>query len=927
MRGRTCCLTVLLTLAAALPVAAQDVRMLNGFNTAEELERFQWGRPAKELSREHVTEGTHAIKMTFPGNVPYGGFGIRDPKLMADWHRWDLLTFDVFNPSKEIRGIVIRIDDDRTTGGDDWATWYTGTFKVFPGENHIEIEIAKLKKPHAGKLNTDKLRQLMLWTATTKEDKVLYFDNFALRKFRKMELPAGLRAFDFGGEKSAVQPGFTLVTEASRYTDASGSGFVGGGGLRGYEDAPRAVEALGKDAVGGSPLKFAVKLPDGRYRLWAATGWVDDYNWPRKPYTVKANDTVVFEHRPESLDEMQAADVLGGDYSRSADLWKTLVAGHLFDEWEAEVRVTTGRLELSVESEGGGGRLRGLAIWPVADAAAVQAVKDVHAARREVFHKQWREIRPTGPEGPVRTGPEELARGFALVRRNLLEKITPDWRPDMADRFETLPAAGTPGERAVAVFIVYPVRDVATCTVTVPPMKGPEGSVIGPERVEVNTVQYRYCRSGEDAYTVELAHLVPRSAFAAERHVPRVIWMNVNVPADAKPGKYAAPVAVSADGRTAPFVLELEVYPFTLDRPEAHGVVYAHASRIKGTPGKIEADLRCLQKYGCNSITPSGTIGGKLQGTDGKSEFTFDRLDVVMAAMKKIGMTGPVPLFDQSIQGYAGGASKWHVGWQVLDEKSDWAVNMTRLTRQIIQRAKEKDYLPVLMYPSTEISNDPNVGPRFNSLIIRAIRAGGECKCISSVNRPEDIDTAKELDHIMLNFGAGIKQETLDRVHASGAKLWFQNVGMTRYVDGLFMLRAGAVGHRQWVANWPVGDPYSDWDGMDSNAMLFPSPTGVLPSIRLAWMGEGVKDMRYFLTLRRHIAEARRAGLAGPADAAQKEMDAMIASCPVQLPDGTRVFEDGLSVIEGFRDLDTFDRYRRRAAELIINLRKAMGTP
>ena len=216
------------------------------------------------------------------------------------------------------------------------------------------------------------------------------------------------------------------------------------------------------------------------------------------------------------------------------------------------------------------------------------------------------------------------------------------------------------------------------------------------------------------------------------------------------------------------------------------------------------------------------------------------------------------------------------------------------------------------------------MGPRFNSKIIQAIRAGGDCKCISSVNRPADIDTAKELDHIMLNFGARITQKTLDRVHASGAKLWFQNVGQTRYVDGFFMLRAGAVGHRQWVANWPSGDPYNDWDGMDGNSMLFPSADRVLPSIRLAWMGEGVKDMRYFLTLRRHIAEAGKGGHGAVADTAQKEMDAMLATCPVQLPDGTRVFPDGLAVIEGFRDLDTFDRYRRRAAEMIIKLRRAM---
>jgi len=36
--------------------------------------------------------------------------------------------------------------------------------------------------------------------------------------------------------------------------------------------------------------------------------------------------------------------------------------------------------------------------------------------------------------------------------------------------------------------------------------------------------------------------------------------------------------------------------------------------------------------------------------------------------------------------------------------------------------------------------------------------------------------------------------------------------------NAFFMLRAGAIGHRQWVANWPVADPYNDWEPVDSSA-------------------------------------------------------------------------------------------------------------
>jgi len=127
------------------------------------------------------------------------------------------------------------------------------------------------------------------------------------------------------------------------------------------------------------------------------------------------------------------------------------------------------------------------------------------------------------------------------------------------------------------------------------------------------------------------------------------------------------------------------------------------------------------------------------------------------------------------------------------------------------------------MYPSTEISNDEAVGPAFNSKLIAAIRKAGKVECISSVNRPADIATAAELDHIMINYGVGLTQDTLDRIKKAGSKLWFQNVGQTRYTDGLMMLRCGAVGRRQWVGTWYSGDPYNDWDGVETHNMLFPS--------------------------------------------------------------------------------------------------------
>jgi hypothetical protein len=299
-----------------------------------------------------------------------------------------------------------------------------------------------------------------------------------------------------------------------------------------------------------------------------------------------------------------------------------------------------------------------------------------------------------------------------------------------------------------------------------------------------------------------------------------------------------------------------------------------------------------------------------------------------MDEMKKIGMTGPVPLFNMSIQGDTGHNSYPHMGflrafkYNVTDPA--YLDDLTELTRQIMAHAKEKNWLPIIMYPSTEISNDSELGPDFNRKLIQAIRKAGPVQCVSSVNRPRDVESVKDLDIVMYNGGVPINEKTIKAARDAGCKLWFQNIGATRYNDGLYLLRTGAVGRRQWVLSWYAGDPYSDFDSdcyPDSTCYMFPSPESTLPTINLEWMRAGVDDYRYFLTLKRLIEKAAKTASTRPLAAeAKAAYDEMLASCPVEMDNSLPIGVDGFVVSHGFKDLDTFDRYRRRAAEYIVKL-------
>ena len=428
-------------------------------------------------------------------------------------------------------------------------------------------------------------------------------------------------------------------------------------------------------------------------------------------------------------------------------------------------------------------------------------------------------------------------------------------------------------------------------------------------------------------------HLVESAGVKAEADLPQQFWLTVKVPGDARPGRYTGTVTVKGQTGSAELPFELEVYPFELEEPDA---TYAHPYNIPNDPNRIEMDLDCMVRYGSNSVTP-GIPSGRPTKVDGRLQVDFTRDNIFMEKVRDAGMIGPVPLFNMSIQGRAGGKSFSHMrferqfSYKLTDQQ--YLADLTALTKLIVANAKANNWLPVIMYPSTEISSDQRLGPQFNRKLIQAIRAGGEgVRTVSSINRPKDLESVKDLDVVMYNEAVGINTESILAARAEGCDLWFQNIGAGRFNEGLYLLRTGAVGRRQWAMNWYLGNPYCDmyyssyYRGMqpNTNFLIFPTRTKTIGSIGLARMREGVDDYRYFQTLGSAIAAAIKSGSAAKvalARQAQKQYDVMVASAPVTPPGSYR---PGLKPrkVEGedFENQKLLDDYRRRAAELIMRL-------
>jgi hypothetical protein len=81
-----------------------------------------------------------------------------------------------------------------------------------------------------------------------------------------------------------------------------------------------------------------------------------------------------------------------------------------------------------------------------------------------------------------------------------------------------------------------------------------------------------------------------------------------------------------------------------------------------------------------------------------------------------------------------------------------------------------------------------------------------------------------------------------------------------RFVFGLFTERCGAAGYSQWAFQWPSGNisPYeAARDGKRSGYhYALPAPDGVLPTLALEGIREGIDDARYLTYLRQRNPEA-----------------------------------------------------------------------
>jgi hypothetical protein len=898
-----------------------------------------WKSSTAQLSRsdEQAATGSHSLKAVLPAGVSYPGISAGS-ELLGDWSGYDLLTFQVYNPSQSTVGLNLRIDDDQST--DAYQTQFNTGVQLTPGWNRFRFVVGQLRAVSGRPINLRSIKALLLFIGQRSEPTTLYFDDIKLAQLAgKLAVPRA-RAFDFGTPDSPVWPGFTRVTAAMAYSKEQGFGWTTPTVEQRDRERP---DDLARDLVfsRAEELGFALDLPEGEYVVWLLSGDLSDSGWSAErsvTVSIQGREVAHLDRPGGSLSKIRYRD---RDFpsTEQKPIYDTFIAPRFTEVW-ADTKVTGGQLKVALRP-GQAASLCALVVAPKEQAEPLrQAITQLNQARREQFGDDcWREVKhlDTTP-APVPSAADDR-RGFLLFLPNPQRLIYANTQPTPAEMQGPLRGAAARGEYEPMVLAIRPLRDLGALSVELSELKGPGAATITATDIDIRMVQYHavvtsgFHHGKGGTFECKPWFLVPQRGIDAQAGVDRSFWLTVHVPTAAPAGVYRGEARVLVGATAAATVpVEFEVYPFALDYPP--DVAYAHWWSWPAYEELLEPSLRNIYEHGERSLTPSGIIRLLDQrDPQGRVQLDLSRADRLMAAAKAVGFTGPMPLVDLSIQGAVSGNSYSHLGLERrfsygLDSPGYFA-DMAEMCRAIKEHAAQAGWLPVLYYSATELSSDESLGPAYHEKLLKAMKSAGDIKTISSINRPEDLQTLPWLDCVMLNNAVPINAESIAKVKAAGSVLWYQNVGGNRFIEGLYLWRTGAKGHRQFWLSGYQGDPFNDFDGeeVDTASFLLPSADGWIGTISWEWMREGVDDYCYLFTLSALISRGLKAGgqAAQLAQEAQAAVDEQMSHVPVDFGDAIKTYDDGWSENSGPLTPEAYDRFRRKVADFIVRLREATG--
>lgn len=606
---------------------------------------------------EHATHGQGAMEVR-PGKAAKAYTQTGLPK---DWSQYDVVKFDVYNPSEQPVTLNIEINDPKGNGY--WAR-HNRSVGLAPGANQVEFSIADLwrgelsRRDMEGFLDPAAITNLVM---SAPRPFVVDYVRLEQSAVPKVAVP-GLKAFDVGKIGTPVFSGFTALTEKSAYDKAKGFGWTRS--YFGRMADQMHPDDLFRDWIDCLDAELAVDVPNGKYivmlQLEDPGYWEYMQNYTHR--TVLAEGKVAIDETmtPAQFKERYFRNQDAEDFPGDDPFEKYVEPRHPWHRLEVEV--SDGQLNLAFKSpDAMANTLSAVILYPAEQSSkGDEFMAYVKAMRKSSWSQSWKSaVKPIAPGALKGTQASVAARdGYVLWPMSCYEAMSYNLVPQDDKPIGALEMTATLGDYEPACFGFRATRDVGKVEVSISPLKGPNGRALSADAADVRVGRYRFKRyaSNQSAlYSIEerelqLFNQTPQNELRCKEDYARRFWITVHVPEDAAPGNYEGSVTLKTQlGGTSTVPLKLSVLNVKLPDPEhlftMYGLSTLPVTRFTGmeaeTRKQREVMFKDLRAHGLNYFW---TWDVKV-AWDGKKAVVSnaDDLDRDLAMIKALGFkTGPV---------------------------------------------------------------------------------------------------------------------------------------------------------------------------------------------------------------------------------------------------------------------------------------------
>ncbi len=501
---------------------------------------------------------------------------------------------------------------------------------------------------------------------------------------------------------------------------------------------------------------------------------------------------------------------------------------------------------------------------------------------------------------------EDKARGFTAFNRHYMYPVYFNSNPNKSEldlggfKIET-----TPGEREPVTVGLVPLDD-GEVTVSVSDAKC-GGAVIPAAAFDIRAVKHLIKAVDFGVSQLRPEMIIRQNPVKLYKGVTRQLWITLETPEDALPGKYSAEITLKAAGRQALKIpLAIEVLPFKLLRDP--GMQFGWFAM-----NFTDAAFADYAKHGNNSI--HGFPGVVAEAAEGKCRIDFSELDKAAALVKKYGFAGNLNLM---------GAPRLKNAEQFSTEFNSAYVDGIR---QLNDWAKKKG-VKIYFHLADEIrEEEPGRSLASATKLVKLARQVPDAVLWNDPMRDNDgkvdyVSIADMFDIIAPHCWSH-NERIISRTRELNKPLWFYNSGRSRASFGFVMWKNGSRGRIEWAytcwdentsrepTTWSTcraGDPYA--------GIVYPLKGEMIPSPNYEWCSEGIDDHAYIYTLEQELRKAQEG------TAAQKSEAKKAASLLSSIKEKVDIY-CGATDIGGTADKNEYDAiiWRKQIAAEITALK------